>query len=154
MKDSTSDNLAYCKNLVKTQDYPRFLQCAFLPEALQVVAYSYYALDAELRHIHQHVTEEMIGHIRYAWWSESVEALPIARQHPVLMALSQTSIDQSILVKLVESYREIYPGMPLDAPELVIENARWQKAGHIIAKHRARHEKNARLWLIVKLLFV
>ncbi len=147
MQDSTSENLDYCKNLIKTQDYARFLQCAFAPEAIP-----YYALDAELRHIHDHVSEEMIGHIRYAWWQESLVAIGEGkpRQHPVLLMLAASRISNDALIKLVESYREAWPELPKNPPELEVNNARWQKAGRVIAANKTK----PRWWLVMKLLIV
>lgn len=145
MQVSTSENLDYCKNLLKTQDYARYLQCAFAPHTLP-----YYALDAELRHIHDHVSEEMIGHIRYAWWQESIVAIAEGkkREHPVLRALEESKLDPLLLIALVECYREAWPQMPQHPPELAVSDRRWQKAGRIISAHGTK----PRWWLLVKLL--
>lgn len=134
--------------MIKTHDYARYLQCAFYPPAIP-----YYALNAELRHIHHHVSEEMIGHIRYAWWQESIDAIAEGkpRDHPVLQSLAASGIDNSLLVKLAESYREAWPELPQNPPELAVEDARWQKAGQIIAAHGC---KKNRLFLLVKLIFI
>lgn len=136
--------LSYCKDMVRGHDYARYLQCAFAPQT-----YAYYALEAELAHIHQHVSEEMIGHIRYAWWQESMDALREGkpRQHPVLLALAESGIANEVLVKLVESYREAWPELPEYPPELEVNDARWRRAGDIIAKHTG-----PRWWLVVRLL--
>ncbi len=150
MEDSTSDPIQYCKNLIKTHDYPRYLQCAFAPEAIP-----YYALDAELKHIHQHVSEEMIGHIRYAWWRESLDALAEGkpRQHPVLVALADGGIAPATLTALVDRYREAWPEMPENPPELTVDNVCWQRAESIIARHRANYGNKRRLWLVIRLFF-
>jgi phytoene/squalene synthetase len=147
MQVSTSENLDYCKNLIKAQDYVRFLQCAFAPHA-----YSYYALMAELAHIHDHVSEEMIGHIRYAWWQESIVAIGEGkpRQHPVLLMLAESNIDNALLIQLVESYREAWPELPQNPPELAVDNPRWKEAARIIAAHGAK----PKWWLLVKLMCV
>ena len=141
-----NSSLTYCKDMVRKMDYARYLQCAFAPEAIP-----YYALVAELKHIHDHVSEEMIGHIRYAWWQEAVEALGSGspRQHPVILSLAASGISKTLLVKLVESYREAWPELPQNPPELAVDNPRWQKAGRIIANH-----KGAKWQLAFKLLFV
>lgn len=146
MQDSTSENLNYCKNLIKTQAYARFLQCAFAPEAIP-----YYALDAELRHIHDHVKEEMIGHIRYAWWREELDKLGQAhQQHPVLQMLATSGIAKEALITLVDAYRDAWPNLPEHTPELEIKNPRWKKAGGIIAANKLK----PRWWLVMRLLFV
>ena len=138
--------LSYCKDMVRKYDYARYLQCAFAP-----TAYAYYALAAELAHIHDHVSEEMIGHIRYAWWQESIVAIGEGKphQHPVLLMLAESGISNELLVKLVECYREAWPELPKNPPELEVADARWQKAGRIISKHRG-----GKITLIFNMLFV
>ena len=61
MQISTTDHLEYCKQLIKKHNYARYLQLAFAPERVKGSVIGYYALDAELKHIHHHVSEEMIG---------------------------------------------------------------------------------------------
>ena len=154
MQNSTEENLNYCKNLIRTVANARRLQLAFLPPELATRATAYYALDAELRHIHQHVSEEMIGHIRYAWWREAMDHIAAGKpqQHPVLITLAESGIEKDTLTALVDVYRETWPELPSHTPELAINHARWNKAGEIISRHRAKH--GSHLGLIVRLLLV
>jgi hypothetical protein len=154
MKDSTVENLLYCKELVKKIDYARYVQCAFAPRAQQAALYAYFALNCELRHVYHAVSEEMIGHIRFAWWQESVEGLFAGqqREHPVLQMLVQSGFTQDELVNLVVAYREAYPEMPSTIPEPACEGAafaKYHKAGTLIANHRGN-----KLTLIIKLMLV
>ncbi len=177
MKTATSENsdyIDYCRKMVREHDYPRFLQCAFLPEKEQLKAFSYYALEAELRHIHHHVSEEMIGHIRYAWWREEIEKSGnnLSSKHPVLKALAAVSIDKEIILRLVEKYHEAWPEIPHSSdsaeryeipPEFCTvdeitksafnNNSPWQKAGRKIDNHKARYGEGFLWWLVIKLLF-
>ena len=138
--------LSYCKDMVRKHDYARYLQCAFVPHA-----YAYYALMAELAHIHDHVSEEMIGHIRYAWWREQLDQLGAAhQQHPVLQALSASGIARETLTLLVDCYREAWPELPQNPPELEVDDPRWKKVDKIIATHGNR----SRWWLVVKLFLL
>lgn len=150
MQNSTKDDQEYCKNLIRMGGDERLLQLHFLPPGLQQQAMAYYALEAELRHVHDHVSEEMIGHIRYAWWREAMDRLGAAdQQHPVLRMLKDSNIDTALLIALIDSYREAYPELPANPPQLAIDDARYRKAGETIAGH-----KGARWRLLVKLLFV
>lgn len=150
MTNSTTDNANYCKELVKKLDYPRYLQCAFATEYFPL-----FALNCELRHVHHAVSEEMIGHIRYAWWAESVETL--AREHPVLQALKWANYPTENLLTLVNHYREAYPEQPQHTDVVLNsilslpakDKARFDKAGQVITNHQG-----GRLTLLVKLLFV
>lgn len=150
MQNSTKENLEYSKNLIRIVANERRLQLSFLPPELQKKAIAYYGLDAELKHVHQHVSEEMIGHIRYAWWREELDKLGEAHQkHPVLALLAESGLPVTQLIALVDSYRDVWPQLPAHPPELAIGHARYNKAGEVIAKHRG-----GKLSLIFKLLFV
>ncbi|NBX04347.1 MAG: hypothetical protein EBR02_09895 [Alphaproteobacteria bacterium] len=150
----------------------RFLQAMFVPPPAREVVIAIYALEMELAHVHGMVKEEMIGHIRYAWWGEAIEGLfdgQPARGHPVLEALRPYIIDAKIpkadLLALVAAYREAFPQLPQNGAQLadgVVEKTlealspksikRWARAGKIIAKHRTRHPRGKNGWLAVKLL--
>ncbi len=154
MQNSTTQNVLYCKELVKKLDYARYVQCAFAPRAQQAALYAFFALNCELKHVHHAVSEEMIGHIRFAWWQESVEGLYASqpREHPVLQMLAESGFTETELVNLVVAYREAYPEMPSTIPEPTCEGAvftKYHKAGKLIANHRGN-----KLALIIKLMLV
>jgi phytoene synthase len=151
MKNSTKEDRDYCKNLIRMSVNARHLQLAFLPEDIKSKAEAYYALDAELKHVHLHVSEEMIGHIRFAWWREAMDKIKsgVKMEHPVMRMLADSGIETEKLIALVDSYREAYPQMPEHPPELLVDHAKWNKAGRIIANHKGSH-----LGLIFRLLFI
>lgn len=128
-------------------DYAHYLQCAFAPEL-----YPLFALNCELIHVHHSVSEEMLGHIRYAWWAETVAAFD--KKHPVIEALAASGIPQDKLLALVNTYREAYPEMPANVEPLLddaislSDKTRWNKAANIIKTHTG-----GRLTLLAKLLF-
>ncbi len=154
MQNSTTQNVLYCKELVKKLDYARYVQCAFAPSSRSAALYAFFALNCELRHVHHAVSEEMIGHIRFAWWQESVERLfaVLPREHPVLKMLAESGFSEVELVNLVVAYREAYPEMPTKIPEPTCEGAvfaKYHKAGKLIENHRGN-----KLALIIKLIFM
>lgn len=143
----------YCSDVVKSRHRDFFLQSLFLRPGLREKILALGALDAELRHVHQTVREELLGHMRYAWWQENISALPGTTDngHPVLAALAGLPPDLS-LEMLVDFYRDAYPAMPeqaesplwvlaskaislLDAAQL----APWERAGSVIRRHRRRY---------------
>jgi phytoene/squalene synthetase len=160
-------NLSYCGDIVRNQAPDLFLLALFVPEAARESLLAVYALDAELAHVHHIVHEEMIGHIRYAWWQEALEAIAQGekpREHPVLVALPSSITPECL--KLVEHYRSAYPELPsdraimeeislafirADAPQA---EAGWRKAKAIIDRHRARFGPRLNFWMHVKLLLV
>ena len=64
----------YCADLVRRLDYDRFLMSLFVPQTERPALLAVCALNAELAQVRSLVSEEMIGHIRLAWWQEALEA--------------------------------------------------------------------------------
>lgn len=138
-----------------------------LPEREALLAV--YALSLELGRIPNLVSEEMIGHIRLAWWQEAVDELYMGhapRGQPVLQALAAVIASEKLpretLMPLMDAYRESYPDLPAQL-QAVFEpihlalltqqgQAGWHKADAIIRKHRQRYGKGWNGWLIGKLL--
>lgn len=160
--------LSHCADLVQTQDKDRFLASLFIPAPARESLMTLYALNIELEHVGHAVSEEMIGHIRYAWWQEAIDALyegKPARNHPVLQALALLTgfLPREELNRLIEAYREHFPNAPdvdglLDSLSASLLQAQsvdtrgWQKANRVIATHRARYGRGMNGWLSLKLL--
>lgn len=164
--------LSYCGQEVHTHDYDRFLLSLFVPQASREPLLALYALNAELAHVRAMVSEEMIGHIRYAWWVESLEKLASGTQprgHPLLETLAQEvasgRVPLSLLMPLAEHYRDHFPGAPPQADDIVEQSGLtlirslcpqserpWMKAQGIISRHRLLHSGRRNGWLSVKLL--
>ncbi len=69
-------HLSYCGHEVRKHDRDRFLTSLFVPPRRAQALLAVYALNTELAHIRDAVSEEeTIGHIRLAWWQEAIEAL-------------------------------------------------------------------------------
>ncbi len=154
-------NLSYPAKEVYRYERADFFRCLFVPESIRETFFSLYALNGELARIPAMVSEEMIGHIRYAWWDEALEALydkGEARGHPLLEALKENAVPKALAVRLMNAYREAYPDPPTPVVEeistaLVQElcpqaGPAWAKAGRIIA----RNGKKSTGWLSLKLL--
>ena len=156
--------LSYCGMEVYKYDRDRFLAALFIPAPSREAFFCFCALNLELARIPELVSEEMIGHIRYAWWQESIEEIYSggkAKGQPVLRALAETKLPQHVVMKLVTSYREHFPNPPphVDAifqsllQKLCPEAEKsWRKAGGIIAGHRKRYGQKWNGWLMMKLL--
>jgi phytoene synthase len=165
---TTAETLSYYTSLVRTQRRDWFLAAMFLPIAVREAVIAIYSLDIELEHVHHMVKEEMIGHIRYAWWFESVEGLSGAapvRDHPLFQAITNANISSEILLSLVTAYRESFPEMPIEIDETVqnvvkkyldsnLQSKKWKKASSVIAKHRKKYGLRRDGWLLIKLLFI
>ena len=164
--------ISYCGQEVYRYDRGLFLRALAVPEPEREALLALYALAVELSKIHDNVTEEMIGHIRYAWWQESVEGLYTGSQphgQPVLEALAPLvaagKLPREALIPLVEEYREHFPLVP---PELDLAvkkvslaviralkpdaESSWCKADSLITAHRRRYGRRLHVWLLLKLL--
>ncbi len=165
---TTAEIASYYTSLVRTQRRDWFLAAMFLPMATREAVIAIYALDIELEHVHHVVKEEMLGHIRYAWWFENVEGLSssaLIRDHPVLQAVANANISPEILLAIVTPYRESFPEHPAEIGAIVqdiISNylannskiKKWKKASTIITNHRKKHGLQRGNLLLLKLLFV
>lgn len=161
--------LSYCAQAVRDYDRDRFLASLFVPargrEALLVIL----ALGVELAHVREAVSEEMIGHIRYAWWQEAIEGAydtGATRGHPLIEALLPLTphLPKEQLLALVDAYRAAFPEAPADVEAVMkilaldilqgfsVDDAGWRKANALIQKHRARFGKGWNGWLALKLL--
>lgn len=152
---------SYCAQLVHDNGSSQFLAALFLPPEKREELFAVYALDIELAQVHQLVSEETLGHIRYAWWEESVQAIASGhkpREHPVLQALTPELAIACL--PLVESYRAHFPHFPpeskaLDNISIVAEahaSPAWKKAKAIIDDHRQRYGRRKSASLYLKLL--
>lgn len=159
----------YTAQAVYDHNRDRFYQCLFVPQEAREALYAVLALDVELAHIRRAAKEEVMGHMRHAWWQESLEMMVDGgrpREHPVFLALEPLinggRIPKDMLMALTLSYREAYPELPTsDKPleslcRILLTHQQisgWERAGDIIQKHRARFGGRKNSWLRLKLLF-
>ena len=165
-------DLSYCAHEVLEYDRDLFLRSLFAPSDMREPLLAVYALIVELDKIPSMVSEEMIGHIRYAWWQEMVEGLyegKVPHGHPVMEALASLikaeRLPKQLLLPLVEVYREAYPVPPANK-DAIITNvsttllqslsaeavAAWISADKTIVGHHRRYGKRIRGWMLIKLL--
>lgn len=153
-------NLSHPAREVYRHDRDRFLRCLFIAPASREAFFCLYALNLELARIPQMVSEEMIGHIRYAWWYEAIEKGETKGQ-PLLEAMKQAQFPRDIALKLAGTYRDAYPEGTVDPDAAALEYmgvicpqtvGAWQRAGRVIGRHRRRHGGGGKGWLGFKLL--
>lgn len=164
--------LTYCATQVYNADRDRFFLSMFVPEPHREALTALYALHVEMEHIHEHVREEMIGHIRYAWWQEKIDALyegSLTHGHPVLESLEPLAksgaLPRADIALLIEHFRGHYPQLPPDSDKMLDDMALalirkihppsekpWQKAHTIIANHRRRYGRSYTSWMLLRLL--
>jgi len=151
-------DLSYCAQHLKNKNYDRFLLALFVPAHEREAVLAVYALNVELKDVHDRISEEMIGHIRYAWWEEVLTKPPPGQ--PVLEALQTAQVPAELLLPLVQAYRSAFPNMPdvdalLEKITLTISpkaEKTWHRARNIISQHRKKYGPRRNSWLSFKLL--
>ena len=156
--------LSYCGTEVYKDDRDRFLAALFIPAPSREAFFCLCALNLELARIPTIVSEEMIGHIRYAWWQESIEEIYSGgkvKGQPVLRALAETKLPQHVVMKLVTIYRDSFPESPPDVDAIFQSLVQtlcpeaeksWRTAQSIIRKHRYLYDNRREMRLNFKLL--
>jgi phytoene/squalene synthetase len=160
--------LSYCAAAVYDHNRDRFWQSLFVVQPARESLYAVLALDVELAHIRRAVKEEVMGHMRHAWWQESLGMIINGgrpREHPVFQAMASLINDGLIpkepLMRLMENYRAAFPELPLHQEPLEAlclsllpksDIKAWKDAGAIIQKHRTRFGNGKNSWLMIKLL--
>ena len=71
MTEAATDD-AYCADSVRRHDADRWLAALFIPEARRRHVMALYALDAELAHARDGVSEALLGEMRFAWWADAI----------------------------------------------------------------------------------
>lgn len=100
-----NSSLSPCGALARRHDRDRYLASLLLPAPYREHAFTLIAFNAELARIPSLVSDEMIGHIRFAWWREALQELADgkpSRGHPVLQALGTTIQAESQLMPMLE----------------------------------------------------
>ncbi|MFO0389010.1 MAG: squalene/phytoene synthase family protein [Alphaproteobacteria bacterium] len=160
-----NDNQHYCSNLAQKNLPDLFLASLFVPPDARRELHVIYAFAAEIAAVKSAVTEELLAHIRYAWWEESLAS---ARAHPVLESLAplieQGHVSAEALIKLIDLHRSHYPEAPPSEAMLYKLSEALLQAAHpaalqgfkkgvgVIQKHRQAHGGGSNGWLYLKLL--
>lgn len=164
-----SSALSYCADQVRGHAREQFWLAQFIAPAAREGALALYALDVELSHLRRMVSEEMIGHIRYAWWREALEGMFSGRTipgHPVLEQLHALAASGAVtlpsLLALENAYAATFPEGPQGNKEaltaLITEylthKAPQSLPGWLAANKAASSHKAGRLSLLIKLLLI
>lgn len=105
------------------QDYPadpeRRLSLVYAPAAVRPALSALWRLDEQLGAIVARTENPAVGQMRLTWWYDSLQSLQTSSPvDPVLVALSQTSIDPKSLLPLIDGWEMLLDPMPLSAESL------------------------------------
>jgi phytoene synthase len=105
----TTDNAAYCEELVRAHDFARYAAALFLPAPCRRPVLALYAFNVELSRIRDHISQPLPGEIRLQWWRDlvegeargSAEANPVAAE--LLSAMTRYQLPRADLSRLVDA---------------------------------------------------
>jgi len=72
----------YCRNLLATYDYDRYILSCGVQSALRPALWAVYAFNHEIAKIRESVNDIHAGHIRLAWWHEALAAYRTGQPMP------------------------------------------------------------------------
>lgn len=82
------DSVAFCADLVRSHDFPRYVATLFAPAAERRALLALYAFNAEIVRVRDQVSQPLPGEIRLQWWTDmlsghvhgSAEGNPVAAE--------------------------------------------------------------------------
>jgi len=85
---SPPDSVAFCADLVRSHDFPRYVATLFVPAAERRALLALYAFNVEIVRVRDQVSQPLPGEIRLQWWTDmlsgqvhgSAEGNPVAAE--------------------------------------------------------------------------
>ena len=120
------DNAQYCADMVRQDDYDRYLTvlCA-RPEDRRGL-FALYAFNQEVAKTREQVTDATLGEIRLQWWRETVQGLyeGEVRRHPVAeemaLALRDAELPMALLMEIIDGrVSDLYDDSPKRLEDLI-----------------------------------
>ena len=110
MAEDVKDASAYCANLVRTHDFPRYASTLFLPGVHRRPLLAIYAFNVEISRIRDQVSQPLPGEMRLQWWIDmlagrghgDVEGNPVASE--LSWAVRTWRLPVERLARLVEEH--------------------------------------------------
>ncbi|MCK1618256.1 squalene/phytoene synthase family protein [Bradyrhizobium sp. 159] len=151
------DSVAFCADLVRSHDFPRYVATLFVPAAERRALLALYAFNAEIVRVRDQVSQPLPGEIRLQWWTDmlsghvhgSAEGNPVAAE--LLRAIRHYDLPVEPLSLLADEhqfdlYNDPMPTMAaLEGYLAATSSALFALAARIMAppsesvEHLARH---------------
>ncbi|MGY3035827.1 phytoene synthase [Bradyrhizobium sp. USDA 4354] len=105
------DSVAYCADLVRSHDFPRYAATLFVPAAERRALLALYAFNVEIVRVRDQVSQPLPGEIRLQWWTDmlsghvhgSAEGNPVAAE--LLRAVRDFDLPVEPLSLLAEEHQ-------------------------------------------------
>src|SRR6202000_3467184 len=106
-KQMAKDGAAFCADLVRTHDFPRYASTLFVPAELRRALLALYAFNVEITRVRLLVSQALPGEIRLQWWTDmlagaghgSVEGNPVAAE--LLRAIQNRHLPIDRLLRVI-----------------------------------------------------
>ena len=106
-----ADTAAFCADLVRTHDFPRYAATLFTPAAERRALLALYAFNVEIVRVRDQVSQPLPGEIRLQWWTDmlsghahgSAEGNPVAAE--LLRAIRDFELPVEPLSLLVDEHQ-------------------------------------------------
>lgn len=151
------DSAAFCADLVRSHDFPRYVASLFAPAAQRRALLALYAFNVEIVRVRDQVSQPLPGEIRLQWWTDmlsghvhgSAEGNPVAAE--LLRAIRDFDLPVEPLSLLADEhqfdlYNDPMPTMAaLEGYLAATSSALFDLAARVlgppseVAEHLARH---------------
>ncbi|MET4384700.1 phytoene synthase [Bradyrhizobium sp. F1.4.3] len=107
----SADSAAFCADLVRSHDFPRYVATLFVPAAERRALLALYAFNVEIVRVRDQVSQPLPGEIRLQWWTDmlsghahgSAEGNPVAAE--LLRAIRDFDLPVEPLSQLVDEHQ-------------------------------------------------
>ena len=107
MADGPKDAAAFCADLVRSHDFPRYASTLFLPGVHRRPMLAIYAFNVEIARVRDQVSQALPGEMRLQWWTDmlagqghgGVEGNPVASE--LLWAIQTWRLPVERLARLI-----------------------------------------------------
>ena len=105
------DSVAFCADLVRSHDFPRYVATLFTPAAERRALLALYAFNVEIVRVRDQVSQPLPGEIRLQWWTDmlsghvhgSAEGNPVAAE--LLQTIGEFRLPIEPLSRLIEEHQ-------------------------------------------------
>ena len=88
MAAQVKDAAAFCADLVRAHDFPRYASTLFLPGVHRRPMLAIYAFNVEISRVRDHISQPLPGEMRLQWWTDmlagaghgGIEGNPVAAE--------------------------------------------------------------------------
>lgn len=109
--DGTEDSAAFCADLVRSHDFPRYAATLFMPAERRRALLAIYAFNVEISRVHEQVSQPLPGEMRLQWWTDmlagaghgGVEGNPVAAE--LMLAIRSYRLPVERLARLIEEHQ-------------------------------------------------